>query len=251
MPLTIGTMRALLTAQVAGGVTTINPTVQSSSSATNPLAGGVTVTVPVPSAVVAGNLLLAIATSGTETWTPPTGWTLYGTKAASGNSPQISVFTKTATASEITPYVFTSSGGLTDATNIGILNISGTPTASVNGSMTFSAYTSSATPVIGGGSAKPTVLNCLPLAINTIQQINLSNAGNPTALTGGWTGLLSVWNQDTSNYGNSSNNNGYNALYVASGPLTINTTSVITAGWTWGGGFSTFTGTSLMLFIAP
>jgi hypothetical protein len=249
MPLTIGTMRALLTAKPA--VTSANAAIVSSASATNLLAGSLTVTVSVPTSVAAGNLLLAVATSGPETWTPPTGWTLYGTKAASGNSPQISIFTKTATASEVTPYVFTSNNGLSDALVVAIYNLSGTPTPSINGAITFSAYTSTAAVTIGGGSAIPSVLNCLPLAIHTIQQINLSTAGNPTGLTAGWTGQLGVWNIDAGNPGNSSNGNGYNAQYVASGPITVNTSSAISAGWTWGGAFSTFTGTSLMLFIAP
>ena len=95
----------------------------------------------------------------------------------------------------------------------------------------------------------PTVLNCLPIAISSIQQLSLSNAGNPTSLTSGWTGQSLVVQQDTNNYGNTGNNNGYNALYIASGPLTVNISSAITAGWTWGGGSSNFTGTSVMLFV--
>lgn len=250
MPLTIGPSRALLTAK-SGGITTVNPTVQSFSSGTNGLVGTTSFSVPAPSGIVAGNLLLAIGASGTETWTPPSGFTLYGTKAASGSSPQLSVFTKTATGSEPGSYTWQTNGGAADATNIAMLNISGTPNPSINGAITFSAYTSTAAVSIGGGSAIPSVLNCLPIAINAINQINLSTAGNPTSLTGGWTGLANSWSIDAGSPGTVANDNGFNALYTANGPLTVNTSSVITAGWTWGGGFSNFAGTSLMLFIAP
>jgi len=230
---------------------TTTPAIVTLSSGSNALAGGNTVAVTAPSGVVAGNLLLGIASSGTETWTAPGGWTLYGTEPASGNSPQISVFTKIATASEPSAYDWTSSNGVDDATNIAVLNISGeNQVTPINGM--FSKYTTTAAVGIGtSGVSIPTVLQTLPIAVNAIYQINLSNVGWPSGLTAGWASELGVWNEDPSNYGNSSNTNGYNALYTASGPITASTSASVTAGWTWGGAYSNFSGTSVMLFINP
>lgn len=244
-------MRTLLAA--GGPAAGAGPTIASYSSATNALAGGVTVTVPVPSGTKAGDLLLAIASSGTETWTQPTGFTLYGTNAASGNSPQVSVFTKTATSMELTSYVFTSNNGLTDATNIMILNIPGNPTPSINGMFSsYHASSSTAAVTIPGVTAVPTALHCLPIAIDAIQQFIPSNTTPPvTGITAGWTGQTIAINIDGSNPNNGSNNNGYNACYAASGPATTDTSSSITAGWTWGGSSANYTGTSVLLFIQP
>jgi hypothetical protein len=226
-------------------ITATNPSIVSFAKATNALAGGIPVVVTAPATITSGNLLLAICTCGTATWTPPSGWVLAGTKASSGNSPQISVYTKTATGSEPGSYTFSGSDGASDALCVSILNILG-PSRSFNGM--FSAYTAAAAVTVGGGTAIPTVTNCLPIAVSTIQELLPSNAGNPTGLTGGWTGQYLAVNQDTGNYNNFSNNNGYNAHYVASGPLA--TLSAVTAGWTWGGGSSTFTGTSAMIFVS-
>jgi len=246
MPINIGTSRALLASRPT--IVTVTPVIVSLASATNSLTGGHT-TVTAPTSITSGNLLLAIAASGTETWTPPSGWTLFGTKASSGDDPQISVFTKTATGSESGTYVWSGSGDAADATNVAIFNISGANTTTpINGM--FSKYTTTAAVTIGtSGTSIPTVIGCLPIACGAIGQLNLSNAGNPTSLTSGWTGQTLVVDQDTGNYGNTGNNNGYNALYIASGPITTDTSTAITAGWTWGGSFSEFTGTSVMLFI--
>jgi hypothetical protein len=217
----------------------------------NPLLAGTIFVVPAPSAIVAGNLLLAICPSAAaETWTPPSGFTLFGTEPLSGNNPQISIYTKTATASEPSVYPWQTNNGATDSTLVGMLNISGTPTPSINGM--FSKYVSGAPITVGTAAVSiPTVLNCLPIAINSLTQLNPSNAGNPTSLTAGWNALPLIVNQDITNYGNNANNNGYAATYIATGPLTVNTSSAITAGWTWGGASSTFTSTSVMLFVAP
>jgi hypothetical protein len=248
MPNTIGTRRALLAAKAAG----FNPAVVSSSFSYNALTGGTSISITAPSSIASGNLLIAASSSGTETFTPPTGWLLYGTEASSGDSPQISIFTKIATGSEPGSYSFTCNNGASDAVNIAILNISGANTASpVNGM--FSKYQASATTAamtIGtSGTSIPTVLNCLPLAFGSIQQENPSNSGNPASLTSGWTGQVLAIQQDISNFSNLANNNGYNAMYIASGPLTTSTASAVTAGWTWQGSSSNFTGTAVMLFI--
>src|SRR6266704_250822 len=247
MPIHIGTFRTHLSPndQVPIGN---GPKIVSASKGSNDLTVGGTVTVTAPASIVVGNLLLAIIVSGAQTFTAPLGWSLYGTKATSGNSPQVAVFTKIATGIESPTYAFVPSTSA-DAINAEILNIADADSfAPINGM--FSKYTSTAATTIGTAAVSiPTVLNCLPIAISTIQQLNLSNAGNPTALTGGWTGQLLSVNQDTNNYGNTSNDNGYAALYVASGPITTSVATAITAGWTWGGGFSNFTGTSVMLFV--
>jgi hypothetical protein len=100
-------------------------------------------------------------------------------------------------------------------------------------------------------SATPSVLNCLPVAIASIQQLNPSNAGNPTSLTSGWTGQVLNVQQDTGNFGNTANNNGYNACYIAAkNALTTDTTTAISCGWTWPGASSNFTGTTTMLLLA-
>lgn len=245
MPFNIGTLRALLAAQPSGVVL---PSIVSVSTGTNPLTAGPAV-INAPTSIASGNLLLAIAGSGAETWTPPSGWSLYGTAPISGSSTQVSVFTKIATGSEPSTYTWTGNNGAGDALSFAIFNISGVNTAApINGM--FYKYTTTAAVTIGtSGTSIPTILNCLPLAINCIEQLNLSNAGAPTSLTAGWTGKALSVDQDTANYGNTANNNGYNALYVASGPLTSSTSTAVTAGWTWGGSFSNFNGTSVMLFI--
>lgn len=249
MPIIVGPARTLLSPndQVSLGN---GPSIASFSTGTNNLTLGGTVVISVPSGVVAGNLLVAIISCGGQTFTAPFGWSLYGTKAASGNSPQISVFTKISTGSEPLTYAFVPSNS-SDAINAAIFNIADADSFTpINGM--FSKYTSTAATTIGTAAVSiATVLNCLPIAISSIQQLNLSNVGNPTSLTGGWTGQTLVVQQDTSNYGNTGNNNGYNAIYIATGPLTTSTSTAVTAGWTWGGAFSNFTGTSTMLFVTP
>jgi hypothetical protein len=220
------------------------PSIISVSTKAPPLTGVTTATINAPATITTGNLLLMI-TSGSNTATP-SGWTAGASFPASGNSPQIYTFKKIATASEPSTYTVTP-GTSTDAMQVGILNILGTHTIN----STFSKYTSTAATTIGTAAVSiPSVLNCLPIAVSTIQQLNLSNAGNPTGLTGGWTGRFLVDAQDAGNFGTIGNNNGYNALYVASGPLTTSTSTAVTAGWTWAGGSSNFTGTSMMLFVS-
>lgn len=249
MPFTIGTMRTMLNLNdqvpLASG-----PKIVSTSTGVNSLTLGGTTTVNAPASTVVGSLLVAIVASGTQTITAPLGWSLYGTQPASGNSPQITVFTKIVSSLEPPTYAFVPSNSA-DAINVGIFNISDANAfAPINGM--FSKYTSTAATTIGtSGVSIPTVLNCLPIAINTIQQLNPSNSGNPTSLTGGWTGQFLVVNIDGSNPGNIGNNNGYNAMYTASGPITSSTSSAVTAGWTWAGGSSNFAGTSVMLFVQP
>jgi hypothetical protein len=249
MPLLIGTSRTLLSpfdqVPIASG-----PTIGSKSTGTNNLTLGGTATINAPASIVAGNLLIALLSCGGQTFTAPLGWSLYGTQAASGNSPQISVFIKIATGMEPPAYAFVPSVSA-DAVNGIILNVSDANTFSpINGM--FSKYTSTAATTIGTAAVSiPTVLNCLPIAISAIQQLNLSTTGNPTSLTGGWTGQALTVNIDGGNPGGTGNNNGYNAMYSASGPITSSTSTAITAGWTWGGGSSNFTGTSVVLFVAP
>jgi hypothetical protein len=197
--------------------------------------------VPAPSNIVSGNLLITILSSSPETYTPPTGWTLYATFPASGGSEQISVYTKTATGSEPGSYSWSASAGSADYINVGILQIVGGNTASpINGM--FSKYTSTAAMQIGTSAVSiPSALGCLPIAIGAIDAVNPGSTGVPTGLTSGWTQLLSAWNSTI----------GYDALYIASGPLTTSTSAAVTAGWTWGGASSNFNGTSTMLFINP
>jgi hypothetical protein len=251
MPLTIGTGRALLsrTAVSAGG---FNPSIVSTSTGNNGLTGTNTFSVTAPTSISSGNLLIAISSGSSGSWTPPTGWTQQFTKAASGNSPSLFLWTKTATGSEPGSYSWTESNGTTEAINMGILNISGANTTSPINQSASNYQTSATTAAVTIPSATPSVLSTLALAINTIQQLNPSNTSPPvTSLTSGWTGQFIAVQIDGSNPGNISNNNGYSALYVAAkNALTTDTTTGISAGWTWGGASSNFTGTSLMALVA-
>lgn len=222
----------------------------STSTGSNDLNAGGYPTVSAPSSITAGNLLLAAITSGGQTWTLPSGWSLYGTEAATANNPQFDIFVKTATGSEPSTYTFTGSVP-TDTINVGIFNISGANTSSpINGM--FSAYSSATAVTIGSsGVSIPTALNCLPIALGSINQLSLSNSGAPAGLTSGWTGEFLVVLEDSSNYGNINNGNGYVPIYAAAGPLTSSTSSAVTASWNWGGSYSNFDGTTVMLFINP
>jgi hypothetical protein len=227
-------------------------TLVSFSKALNALVGGGNVTVTAPTGIATGNLLVAQISSGTNTFTLPTGWTSYQLIPAAGGAPQMVVAFKYATASEPASYVFTPST-TADAIGVGIFNVSGTnPTTPFNGLFFGSGTTAAET----AGSATttpsiPTVLGCLPLAFFSISQLNLSNAGNPTALTAGWTSQYLNVNQDASNYGNTTNANGYNAAYAVSGPITASTSTAVTASVTWGGSFSNFASNNIMLLINP
>lgn len=230
----------------------VTASVVSTSDCTNPLHGGTSVVCSAPVSITTGDLLLAIGSSGyPETWGLPSGWGLYQTVVGVVNfNPQISIFTKVATGSEPSSYTFTCSNGADDACNVGIYDITGQAVISpVNG--LFASQTSTATVAIGGSSAISTVLQSLPIAINAIEQINPSNVGNPTSLTSGWAGQFGIWNIDSSNPGTTDDTNGFNAMYTATGPLTISTSSGVSAGWHWGGSSSAFDGTSVMLFISP
>ncbi len=228
------------------------PSFVSSSICSNGLNGGVNIVCTKPSGVVSGNLEVAVLASGGETYTPPSGWTLYGTEPSfSGSNPLLSVFIKVAGGSEPASYTWVSTGGASDAINGELINVTGESTSTpING--LFGEYTTTAAVTIGAsGVSIPTVLSTLPIAYNGIEWLAPSNTGIPTLLTGGWTGLQLSVMQDSTNYSNSSNNNGYNALYVATGPLTTSTTAAVTAGWKWGGASSLFFGSSAMLFINP
>jgi hypothetical protein len=212
-----------------------------------------TVTVTAPSSITSGNLLVAEVTyNSTVTITPPSGWTLYQTIAATSGSPVVSIYWKIATGSEPGTYVFTPSSSASVAL-VSMLNISGTNTTTpFNGYFTSNTTTASVTAGSSSGTPSiPTILNCLPIAFFIIDQLNPSNTGNPTGLTSGWSSTLLNVVQDTSNYTNTSNANGYDATYVAAGPLTSSTSVAVVAACTWGGASSTFTGFNVMLFVNP
>ena len=226
----------------------------STSSANNGLtANPDTVTVTAPSSITAGNLLVAEATyNSSETITPPPGWALYQTNPATAGSPVISIYWKIATGSEPGTYVFTPSSS-SSVVLVSMLNVSGiNQTTPFNGyfisNTTTAAVTAGAT---SGTPSIPTVLNCLPIAFFVINQLSPSNTGNPTGLTAGWSSTLLNVVQDTSNYTNTGNANGFDATYVAAGPLTSSTSTAVVAACTWGGSSSAFTGLNVMLFINP
>jgi len=227
--------------------------VVSTSTANNGLTGTpATVTVAAPTAIASGNLLIAFTTSdGASTFSAPSGWTLYELIPAVSNSPSFTIFWKIATGSEPSTYSFVASP--VEALIVSILNISGASIVSpFNGY--FTKYPSASLATAGSTSgiqSIPTYIGCLPIALFAIQQLNPSNTGSPTGLTSGWTGRFLAVVQDTSNYSNYSNNNGYSATFVASGPLTTSTSTAVTASCTWGGSNSTFIGLSVLLFINP
>lgn len=223
----------------------------STSSAGNNLTTSGPVTIAAPSSISANNILIAIITSDAGTIAAPSGWTLYSTVT---NNQQISVFWKVATGSEPSTYVFTPTP--TNLVVVGqIFNISNASlTAPISGM--FSENTTTAAVTAGATSGTPsipTVLNCLPIAVFTIEQLNPSNQGAPTGLTSGWTGQGLNVIQDTSNYFNTGNANGYDATFTAIGPLTSSTSTAVTASVTWPntGPYDNLTGLNAMLFIAP
>ena len=224
----------------------------SNSKAGNNVNTGGAVTVTAPTSISTGNLLVAQISSGTNTFTLPSGWTSYETIPASGDAPQIIIAYKYATSSEPSTYVFTPST-TADVALVGIFNFNGAnPTTPFNG--LFFTNTSTAAQTAGatsGTPSVPTVVGCLPLAIFGLAQLNPSNAGNPTGLTSGWAAEYLNVLEDTTNYGNIANYNGYAATFTALGPANTDTTTAITASCTWGGASSEFVCVSAMLFINP
>jgi hypothetical protein len=229
-------------------------TLVSSSFANNGLtASPDTATVTAPASITAGNLLVAEVTYNSGvTITPPTGFTLYQTILATGGSPVIGIYWKFATGSEPGTYVFTPSSSAS-VVLVSMVNISGTDqTTPFNGFFVSNSTTAAVTAGSSGGTPSiPTILNCLPIAFFVINQLSPSNTGNPTGLTAGWSSTILNVVQDTSNYTNTSNANGYDATYVATGPLTSSTSVAVVAACTWGGASSVFTGLNVMLFINP
>lgn len=228
--------------------------VVSSTTGNNGVAGtSATTTTVAPASIAAGNLLVAIVTIGSSsnTITYPTGWTPYASVAESGGSPCLNIYWKVATGSEPNTYVFSLSA--IDTLLVSILNITGASRVTpFNGQ--FPKYISLSSVTVGSTSGTPSIptyLGCLPIAISSIEQLLPSNAGTPTGLTSGWTGLSLNVMQDTTNYTNYSNLNGYNATFVAIGPLTVNTSVAVTASCTWGGAYSSFSGADLLLFVNP
>jgi hypothetical protein len=227
--------------------------VVSSTTGNNGVAGASSTTIILaPASITSGNLLVAIVgTGGGSAITVPSGWTLYKVVAASGGSPALNIYWKIATGSEPSSYTFTLSP--VDTLLVSILNISGANTITpFNGN--FSKYLASSSATVGSTTGTPSIatyLSCLPIGIYSIEQLLPSNAGAPTGLTAGWTGLLLNVMQDPSNYNNYLNLNGYNAYYVTTGPLTSSTSVAVTAGCTWGGTYSTFSGAELLLLVNP
>jgi hypothetical protein len=222
----------------------------SSSTGSNNLSTGGADVIPAPTSIASGNLLVAVLSSGSQTWSIPSGWSLYNTVAPSGDSPAMYVFTKIATASEPSSYTFTPGTSPTDSVNGVILQVAhASTTAPISGF--FSNYGSAAAVTVGTGSSIPTTTNALPIAVSALSQLNLSNTGNPTGINTGWTAQGLSVNQDSSNYGNINNNNGYDAVFAATGPLTTSTQSAVTTSFTWGGSFSDFATTNVMLFVNP
>jgi hypothetical protein len=213
-----------------------------------------TATVAAPTSITSGNLLVAQVTHDNGvTITPPSGWSLYQSISSSGGSALIKIYWKYATGSEPSTYVFTPSSS-SSVLLVAILNLSGTdPTTPFNGY--FSKYPTTASVTVGSTGGTPsiaTILGCLPIAISVIPQLNPSNSGSPTGLTAGWTGEVLNVIEDTSNYFTTSNANGYDTTFIATGPLTSSTSTAVTASFTWGGGGSSFsTGVALMLFVNP
>jgi hypothetical protein len=212
-----------------------------------------TATVSAPTSIASGNLLVAQVTHDPGvTITPPSGWSLY--QSVSGSSGAIlKIYWKYATGSEPSTYVFTPSSS-SSVLLVAILNLSGTdPTTPFNGY--FSNSPTTATVTVGSTSGTPsiaTILGCLPIAISAIPQLNPSNSGSPTGLTSGWTGQILNVVEDSSNYTTTSNGNGYDATFIATGPLTSSTSVAVTASLIWGGGGSNFApGIDLMLFVNP
>ena len=224
----------------------------STSYAGNNLTTGGPSTVTAPTSISSGNLLVASVSSGTSTITAPSGWTQYQVVAASGAAPQIAIYYKAATGSEPTTYVWSTSV-TAQPVLVSIFNISGaSTTAPFNG--LFSGNSTTAAVTAGSSTGTPSVptnLNCLPIALFSIDQLNLSNSGNPTSLTSGWTAQFLNVMQDTSNYANVSNYNGYYATFAATGPITSSTSTAVTASCTWQGSYNNNAGLEVLLFINP
>lgn len=219
--------------------------------------GGTTgiATIPAPTSITAGNILIAlITTDGGSSINLPTGFSSITTGASSG--PRFQIASKVAGSSEPGSYGFSPSGSTPVDIKVTILNTNGLDqTTPINGF--FPNTQTSATQTAGsstGTQSIPTRLACLPVAMFAIQWLSPTGPviPAPTGLTSGWTQqTMNVW-QDTSNYSNSANDNGYNATMIASRAVTSDLTSAITAGCTWGGSFSVFSpGLTAMLFLNP
>jgi hypothetical protein len=230
------------------------PSIVSTSSGTNGLIQTPdTATIAKPVSITAGNLLVAEVTHDSgPTITLSGSWTFYQSFLSSGSDRLISIYWKVATGSEPSTYVVTPSANATLLLAT-ILNISGANTITpFNGSFKSTQASSSVTAgATSGTPSVPTILNCLPIAVFVIEQLLPSNSGSPTGLTSGWSGVFLNVIEDPSNYNNGANANGYDATFLASGPLTTSTSTAITVSCSWGGAYSAFDGINVLLFVNP
>src|SRR4051794_38825202 len=132
-------------------------TVVGSPGGTGSTKTGSPLTITKPTGVATGNLMIATVSlrDGTATLTPPAGWTLLTSIASSGGTTTQYVYSKVATASEGTSYVFSWTGGSGASDSSGVIlaysgiwagagsNIDTTTSATANG--TTSATTGAGT----------------------------------------------------------------------------------------------------------